>query len=552
VAGLCERLDGAPPGGWLVVADDAYGHAVSLFALWATRRFAISPPNLQPATLRHAATQAAGVLCNLPERLELGAAIDPLDWESESVPQWDALDGEAEALELFTSGSTGSGKVAKKRIRHLEAEVQRLEATWGADVDRSVMLATASHHHLYGLLFGVLWPLSAGRAFHASHFIHPRELLPRAAAHDHCVLASVPAHLRRLAQHPGLGELRGRCRIVFSSGGPLAAETAHGFAEQLGRAPVEVFGSTETGGVAWRLQAPDSRDAAWTPLVDVEVQRDGRDAVARVRSPFVSVGEDQGWFTMGDRIRLLPDGRFELLGRADRIVKVGEKRLDLAEMESDLRGHPYVSNVALLVLELRGDQRIAAVAVPTTEGERAVSEGGRRGFAKALTAHLAGRWDAVVVPKSWRVVDALPENAQGKVSVESLRSLFRQEHVASGGGIEDRPEFLERVRSDDALEWQCRVPHELACLAGHFPGLPLVPGVLQIDWAMGLAGELVGRGDVEAAEIGLVKFLEVLRPGEIFRIRVELEADGWIRFRLWNTESEFAAGRIRLAAEAPR
>jgi 3-hydroxymyristoyl/3-hydroxydecanoyl-(acyl carrier protein) dehydratase len=158
----------------------------------------------------------------------------------------------------------------------------------------------------------------------------------------------------------------------------------------------------------------------------------------------------------------------------------------------------------------------------------------------------------VVVPKSWRVVDALPENAQGKVSVESLRSLFRQEHVASGGGIEDRPEFLERVRSDDALEWQCRVPHELACLAGHFPGLPLVPGVLQIDWAMGLAGELVGRGDVEAAEIGLVKFLEVLRPGEIFRIRVELEADGWIRFRLWNTESEFAAGRIRLAAEAPR
>ena len=127
-------------------------------------------------------------------------------------------------------------------------------------------------------------------------------------------LASVPTHLKRLARHADVATLRSHCCAVFSSGGPLPAETAHAIARVLGRAPLEVLGSTETGGVAWRAQEPSAEESLWAPFTAVRLARDPRSGVARVRSPFVSVDEGGDGFAMGDRVALDPDGRFRLEG----------------------------------------------------------------------------------------------------------------------------------------------------------------------------------------------------------------------------------------------
>jgi len=565
VARLRARLSACAAGPWLLEANDPYACCVGLLALWDSGRPAVLPPNLQPGTLSRLETRTAGVLSDRAERRGAPGCIDPLDPDpgearhagpEEAAGHLGEIGRETPVLELFTSGSTGQEKRVHKRLRHLEDEVRCLEETWGAGLGTATVLSTASPHHLYGLLFGLLWPLVARRPFHAQQFLRPSELLPRARALGDCVLVGVPVHLRRLAQHRQLGDLAPHCRAIFSSGGPLAADTALRLARGTGRVPVEVLGSSETGGVAWRQQGPGAADAPWQPLAPVTVRRDPRTGRARVESPFVSVGDRERAFAMSDRIEPAGDGgagRFVLAGRSDRTVKVGEKRLDLVAMESDLRRHDLVADAALVLAERGGETRVAAVLVLTASGDRRLRTGGRRALTRELAEHLAHDWDPVLVPRLWRMVAALPEDARGKTTAGALARLFEGEDPDAGtlATREDRPEVLERSRGAAFVEWRCRVPDALSCWPGHFPALPVVPAVLQIDWAMDLAAELLGRAP-QVQEMSRVTFRDALGPGAPFRLRVEREGPDWLRFRLFEGDVEHASGRARIGPPDPR
>jgi len=547
VAGLRERIASEPEGAWVLLTEDAYAFAVGLLALWHSGRHAISPPNRQRGSLRFLQTRAAGVLSDRPDWFPEGSTLHPLvDAERGDPSSLAPLSRDAIALELHTSGTTGGEKGVTKRIRHLEDEVRELGVSWNAAARDATVFATASHQHLYGLLFGVLWPLCAGHAFHAHHYLHVGELVPRMREAGRCVLASVPTHLRRLARYDGASDLRDVCQAVFSSGGPLPADTAHGIARALGRAPVEVLGSTETGGIAWRTQEPGAGESLWTPFSAVRATCDARSRMLRVSSPFVSVDAGGEGFATGDRIALELDGRFRLEGRADRVVKVGEKRLDLVRMESQLRGHSWVDEVALATIDRDAEPRVAAAVVPSEEGRRVIQLEGRRAFGSGLRGCLAEGWDPVLHPRYWRTVDELPENAQGKVPLIALRELFREPNREEESSS-DRLEVREQFRGSDFLEQSCSVPQDLSCFSGHFPDFPVVPAVLQLDWAMQLAAELL-EASPEIEEIELLKILAPLKPGARIRIHVRRVGDVRIEFNIRSEASEHARGRVRIAA----
>jgi acyl-CoA synthetase (AMP-forming)/AMP-acid ligase II len=542
VAALQERLRAELEGAWVLLTESAYAFAVGLFSLWCSGRHAVSPPNEGPGTLGALRARVAGAISDRRDWFSEGVCLAPISSPSSGAPFVpERLDRDSTALELFTSGTTGAEKPVVKRIRHLDDEVQQLARSWDGGLGGAMVFATASHQHLYGLLFGVLWPLCRGRAFQADHFLHAGELVPRMRESGAWALASVPAHLKRLAHHDHLGAARAGCRAVFSSGGPLPADTAHRVAEVLGRAPLEVLGSTETGGVAWRRQELGQPESAWTPMPGVSITRDPDSGVARVRSAFVSLDEDGQGFAMGDRIALEDGGCFRLEGRSDRVVKVGERRLDLVQMESQLRGHALLADAALVVVERDGEPRVAAAVVPTEAGWALLREEGRRGFGRSLAAGLAADWHPVLHPRLLRTLSRLPENPQGKVTADALRALFREPERSAV----DRPQVLEELRGSDEIERVCRVPSELSCFAGHFPDAPVVPGVLQLDWAMELAGELMDTAPAAEA-IESVKFRAPLGPGALFRIRVCV-ARGRVDFRLWGESTEHTAGLVRLA-----
>ena len=546
VATLKERLDVEPEGAWVLLTEDAYAFAVGLFGLWHSGRHAISPPNRQQGTLRELQTRAAGVLSDRPDWIREGSSLHPLASAARANPaSLEPLDPDALAVEFFTSGTTGTEKSVVKHIRHLESEIVELGAKWDSLIgDSTSVFSTVSHQHLYGFLFGMLWPLCSRHTFQAFHFLYAEELVPRLLAADAFALASVPTSLKRFIRHRDAASLRTRCRAVFSSGGPLLIETAHSITRAMGHAPIEVLGSTETGGIAWRSQKPDSAESLWSPFSAVRLTCSGEGTEMRVQSPFVSVDAGEDGFVTGDRISLQRDGRFRLHQRSDQVVKIGEKRLDRAKMASQLRGHSWVDDVALTTVDRDGELRVAAVVVPTAEGWSAIERNGRRSFGRELRAALADGWDPVLHPRFWRTVRRLPENTQGKVTDEALRQLFQPFQPASSS---DRPEILNTARGNDFIQWSCVVPPDLSCLPGHFFDFPVVPGVLQLDWAMEMAARILEE-PFRVEEVESIKLIAPLRPGDRFEMTVRIASATKLVIQIFSGDTVYMKGRVRVAA----
>ena len=105
------------------------------------------------------------------------------------------------------------------------------------------------------------------------------------------------------------------------------------------------------------------------------------------------------------------------------------------------------------------------------------------------------------------------------------------------------PAKLADVTGPLFRELTLRVPENLGCLDGHFPDLPVVPGVVQIRWVIEAARPLLG-GEAILERVEALKFKKILQPGDVFRLRVEVSvsADA-LNFRLWNEERLFSSGR---------
>lgn len=79
-------------------------------------------------------------------------------------------------------------------------------------------------------------------------------------------------------------------------------------------------------------------------------------------------------------------------------------------------------------------------------------------------------------------------------------------------------------------------------MAGHFPGNPVVAGVLLIDAVVAAAEARLGR-TVSIARLPLVKFLTPLRPGQEARLELEV-AEPQVEFTVTRGAAVVARGRL--------
>lgn len=391
---------------WLLASEHPLDFSVLLFALLLAGKEVVIPPNTLPGTLE----QLEG---SFDERAVEGIIGNPVPLK--------ALDLSSAIIDLYTSGSTGEPKRVRKTLGQFETEIETLEGLWGKQLAEASIVATAPHQHFYGLLFRLLWPLAAGRVFDNVTCAHPDTLQERLTLLGDCILVSSPAQLGRLPELLPLASLQPLPRMIFSSGGPLSAASAAEFHRQLGCAPTEVFGSTETGGIAWRRQEGED---LWTPLPSIRVRADA-DGALLLNSPFLTAEENDEIHPcrMDDAIELQTDGRFRLRGRLDRTVKIEEKRLSLPELEARLAGHPWIAAAAATTLSGQR-QFIGAAVVLNTEGKTQLLNHGRRATTHEFRRHLASHFDAVLLPRRWRFPDQLPINERGKLTQAALAALF--------------------------------------------------------------------------------------------------------------------------------
>ena len=469
-----------------------------------------------------------------------------------------ALAPDFPALVVFTSGSTGAPQAIPKKLSQLTSEVAALEALFGAAVGDAAVLATVSHQHIYGLLFKVLWPLASGRPVHALSIAFHEALAPALGAAP-CVLVASPAHLKRLPAHLDWHGARAMLRAVFSSGGPLDADTALATGRLLGAVPTEVYGSSETGGVAWRRRADSMNgsesgeggraDDAWQAFPTV-AWRIGDDGALAVRSPHLP---DDRWLHLADRARATAAGApgFLLLGRGDRIVKIEEKRISLDAMETALRasGLAAEARVALCVPAAGERQRMAAFIVPTPAGRALLDSDGKAALNGRLRAVLAGVVDAVALPRRWRYLERLPVNAQGKVTLASLLALL-DDGVPDTAAAPRLPAVREVQRAPDSVLLELVPRRELLYFDGHFTDAPILPGVAQVDWAITFGRRYFALPRRFRA-LHALKFQHVIMPDVVVRLTLRHDAaKHCLHFSYASDGGQHASGRIVFDADA--
>ncbi|MBX9406784.1 AMP-binding protein [Pseudomonas baetica] len=501
--------------------EDAADLAIALLGAWRAGVSVLLPSDLQAQTRQRWSNEVDLWLTDQSGDSHLG------DFAQPPLPGAE-LNLDECRLSLCTSGSSGEPKRIDKSLRQLANEVHALEQLWGADLGEACIIGSVATQHIYGLLFRVLWPLCAGRTFVRKQLAFCEDLQRASREHSTFAWVASPALLKRMGDNldwPALSAVR----RVFSSGGALPAEAAQSLHQRLQQWPTEILGSSETGGIAWRQGA-----ALWQPFADVELTQDN-DGALLIASPYLPAGHVEH---TADAARISADGRFELLGRLDRIVKLEEKRISLPMLEHALVAHDWVAEARLGVVQ-ENRASLGALLVLSESGLFALREHGRRSLTEALRKHLSEHCEALALPRRWRLLRQLPLNSQGKLPQADVEALLLAPRPKA-------PDVLEQLEIDGEWSLQLSVPPDLAYFSGHFPKAPVLPGVVQVEWALNLGRQLLNLpGTFVGMEV--LKFQQLVRPGDEIQLHLRFDPErSKLYFAYRNDTATCSSGRILL------
>jgi acyl-coenzyme A synthetase/AMP-(fatty) acid ligase/3-hydroxymyristoyl/3-hydroxydecanoyl-(acyl carrier protein) dehydratase len=423
-------------------------------------------------------------------------------------------------VRLFTSGTTGAPKAIDKTFAQLLGEAEQLVRRF--DLAGGRVLCTVPLHHIYGLLFGALAPMLGDATIVAVGPLHAEAVLAAIERFDADVLVSTPAQLRAFDVLPD--RALSRLRAVFSSGAPLRSDTAAALRDRLGVAPTEVFGSSETGGIATRTHR--IADPPWVPLPGVAVTADAEGRML-LRSPWLDPSASQPHAT-DDRITV-GDAGFVHRGRIDDVIKVGGRRVALGDVVAKTQAIAGVQDAVALALPAV-DGRGASIGLVVVTDARTPEE---------IRAALAAWFDAAVLPRRIVCTPSLPRTAAGKLAQAHARALL---------GDAAPPRTM--VHADDRTAcFDVEIEPDLPAFDGHFPADPILPGAVLLEAVVLRAIEDAWPDLGAPVGIPRAKFTERIGPGE--RVRISLERrDDRVVFTVVRADVPCAAGSVAFAPRA--
>ncbi|MCC4785428.1 AMP-fatty acid ligase [Vibrio splendidus] len=402
-----------------ICTQDSYLFSVAFLACAVSRKHIILPGNYQPCALAELSEhfdcllvdEAIGAV-EVSEVRNIQTLLDTETREplTDNLP---AIELAAIQLTLFTSGSSGTPKAINKTLEHLDIETAQLDKNWGELIKGNRVHSTVSHQHIYGLLFRILWPLCSGVPFARNNLEYPEQIISH--ANQNCVLISSPALLKRLKHETNTAQLAG----VFSSGGPLPTESAHQSQNLLGHLPIEVFGSTETGGIAFRQQ--ESAQTPWQLFDCIEASLNSENCI-KLLSPYI---DNNNWYQTADECEMVSENQFILKGRTDRVIKIEEKRVSLVEVEKRLEQLTWISECVVIPFEEPERLILASVLVLSEEGQAKLATMSKGKFWLMLRSELRKWLEPIAIPRKYRIVDEIPLNSQGKRLTSHIEQLIK-------------------------------------------------------------------------------------------------------------------------------
>jgi malonyl-CoA/methylmalonyl-CoA synthetase len=454
-AALALRGRGVGPGRAVVfLIEPGVRYVETLLAIWRAGGLAVplSPLHAAPE-LAHVVQDAAPSVLVASEALapRLAGLRSPLTGQdclraeelAASPREGDALvppQASADALMLYTSGTTGRPKGVRLTHAALGATVASLEEAWRWRRDDR-LLHVLPLHHTHGLVVALLGALWAGAE---TRFMPFEAAAVWSALSQASVFMAVPTiYAKLLAAHDaaapdtraGWAAAARGLRLCTSGSAALPAATLESFRRATGQTILERYGMTEIGmALSNPYDGPRVAGAVGRALpgVTVDIVDEagrptpvGEPGELRVRTPqmFSAYHGDaaataasfdrEGRFRTGDTGVRDVDGVVRLLGRTSiDIIKSGGYKLSALEIEAALLEHPGVAEAA-----------VTGVPDPTW-GECVTAWVVVRGAAAPTLAELQAfareRLAPYKLPRALEVLPSLPRNAMGKVQKQHL------------------------------------------------------------------------------------------------------------------------------------
>ncbi len=341
-----------------------------------------------------------------------------------------AIDPEAQAAMLYTSGTTGKPKGAMIPRRALTDNGAALAQLWRF-TPGDVLIHALPVYHVHGLFVATNTVLAAG----ASMRFLPKfdALAVIEAMPDATVLMGVPTFYTRLLQHPDqLAEAARDMRLFVSGSAPLLAETHAQFERVTGHAILERYGMTETQiNTSHPYDGPRLPGTVGLPVPGVAVRIVESDTGAEIdkgeigmvevrgsnlfsgywRNPEKTAADMRdGWFVTGDLGMIDAHDHLQIVGRGKDLIISGGLNIYPKEVEEAIDELPGISESAVIGLP---DDDFGEAVVAIVVGREC-----------DLATALAGKIARFKIPKRVIFVEELPRNAMGKVQKALLRDRY--------------------------------------------------------------------------------------------------------------------------------
>jgi len=256
----------------------------------------------------------------------------------------------------FTSGTTGSPIGALKTKENFLSEIKQLTKLFENYTIKRIIV-TVPFIHFYGSLFGAIYPLINDIDIIIKEHFLPHDLLE--LVDEYSMVVTTPLYIKSLNKIQIKKDLSKS--IFVSSTAPLFPEIAKEFHNNFSTDIIQIFGSTETGGIAYKY----NDDEKWTPMNTVKISQN-KEGELRVKSPFISnVLYEDKFKVSNQEIQTfdyveIENNQFKLIGRSSQIIKIAGKRYSTIQIENILETQPHVEKAVVFVTTdkdaLRGEE----------------------------------------------------------------------------------------------------------------------------------------------------------------------------------------------------
>jgi acyl-CoA synthetase (AMP-forming)/AMP-acid ligase II len=536
-AKLRAQIEGVKSDKWLLYCEDYWLFLLAFASLLQCKKEILLSANISPAyieEIRGIETDAIPFLTD-QEFLNDGkhentfyipAVLEKVSDNIEEIEQEPpSINGDETSIIMFTSGSTGKPKAVKQRLSEFENDNLFILSKWGEEFPNRKLCSTVNQHHIYGILFSILLPFTAGIPFRRQRIRFPEEF--EKLTDTKYMIISVPAFLKRAVEIEKSENLNLVSPWIFTSCGLLNFDTAQKTSQILGFWPVEIYGSTETSGIAWRTS---DKGPEWTVFDNARISCN-KESCLIIRSPYI---KDPEGFETADIVEIIDEEHFLLKGRLDSFVKIEEKRISLLEMENRILESGLAEDVCIIAMEERR-QYLAAAIVFNDKGKENFLRFEKQKINNYWKEYLSQYFENTVIPKKWRYPETLPVNTQGKKNKEEIKSLFFNDETA----------VIEKTENSITVEFT--INGTSPYFDGHFPEFQILPAVAQIDLVMKCASKHFGTGTT-LSQIKRIKFTNLIRPGAHLVLKLD-KNDKSIAFKISSPEGNtiYSSGTLLIS-----